>query len=322
MLHDTRNRKIGYLRLSVTQACQLRCIYCRPGFHQNHTPGMLTPVEFGYIADHLITRHDVTKVRITGGDPTARADLPEIIRHIAHPHPDIDLAMSTNGLALDRLASVCKAAGLKRVNVSLDTLDETTFEQLSGKRGVSYVTAGIDAAIAAGLTPVKLNMVVMRGINDGQLESMVQFAAQRNVCLRFIELMPMGPLADNWHKHYVPAERIRKSIESITLSWRPIEQGAASSRTFRVTLRNGQEVTLGFITPMSCNFCGNCNRLRISSTGDIFPCLMDQPRGSLLPALRPGYDPDKVDALLAIALTEKAAEHPHDGFVVMTSIGG
>jgi len=283
---------------------------------------MLTPAEFGHIADHFIHLHGVRKVRITGGDPTARADLPQIIQRIADEHPDIDLAMSTNGLALDRLAFSCKAAGLKRVNISLDTLDEPTFERLSGRRGVSHIIAGIDAAIAAGLTPIKLNMVVMRGINDGQLESMVNFAADRDVVLRFIELMPMGPLADNWHHHYVPAASIRKSIEPLIRDWRQQEQGPASSRNFRVTLRDGREATLGFITPMSCNFCANCNRLRISSTGDIFPCLMDQPRGSLLPALRPVYDPELFDALLTQALAEKMAEHPHDGFAVMTGIGG
>ena len=283
---------------------------------------MLTPAEFGLIADHLIRRHGVRKVRITGGDPTARGDLAEIIQCISGGHPDIDLAMSTNGMALDRLAQICKDAGLKRVNISLDTLDEATFEHLSGRRGVGNVVAGIDAAIAAGLMPIKLNMVVMRGINDGQLESIVHFAAQRDLPLRFIELMPMGPLADNWHKHYVPAASIRRAIDPLTISWRALEQGAASSRDYRVTLRDGRDVTLGFITPMSCNFCGNCNRLRISCTGGIFPCLMDQPRGSLLESLRPVYDPDRFDALLAGALTQKAAEHPHDGFVVMTSIGG
>jgi len=283
---------------------------------------MLTPAEFGHIADHLIHRHGVRKVRITGGDPTARADLPQIIQQIAAQHPDVDLAMSTNGLALDRLAQICKTAGLKRLNISLDTLDESTFERLSGRRGVTHVIAGIDAAIAAGLSPIKLNMVVMRGINDGQLESMVNFAAQRDITLRFIELMPMGPLAENWHRHYVSAERIRRSIEPLTRAWREQEQGSASSRNFRVTLCDGREVTLGFITPMSCNFCAKCNRLRISSTGDIFPCLMDQPRGSLLPALRPVYDPEQFDTLLTEALAEKMAEHPHDGFAVMTSIGG
>ncbi len=283
---------------------------------------MLTPQEFGHIADHLIDLHGVKKVRITGGDPTARSDLPEIIQRIAQCHPDIDLAMSTNGLAMDRLAGVCKSAGLKRVNISLDTLDEATFEQLSSKRGIEHVIAGIDASLAAGLAPVKLNMVVMRGINDGQIPEMVAFAAARKVQLRFIELMPMGPLAGNWQQYYLSADHIRRRIEPITLSWRPLQQGAASSRNFHVILRDGQTVTLGFITPMSCNFCGNCNRLRISCTGEIFPCLMDQPRGSLLSALRPKYDPVKFDALLSAALREKAAEHPHDGFVTMTSIGG
>ncbi len=322
MLYDRMNRSIGYLRLSITQACQLRCIYCRPALHQNHTDGMLTPAEFGQIAHHFILHHGVQKIRITGGDPTARGDLPEIIGTIATGHSDIDLAMSTNGLALGRLAATCKASGLKRVNISMDTLDESTFERLSGRRGVGQVIAGIDAAIAANLAPVKLNMVVMRGINDGQLASMVDFAAQRNITLRFIELMPMGPLAPNWHQHYAPAASIRRSLEPLTLSWRPLEQGAESSRNFRVVLRDGREVSLGFITPMSCNFCGNCNRLRISCTGDIFPCLMNRPRGTLLPALRPKYDPLRFDALLAEALAAKEAEHPHDGFAVMTSIGG
>lgn len=322
-LCDTHGRTIGYLRLSLTPACQMKCVYCRPAMLQLHNSSdALQPSEIEQIVRHMVGSDGLHKVRLTGGDPTARPDLIEIIRRVASVAGIDDLAMTTNGLTLARDANAFATAGLRRINISLDTLDPRKFERMTGVDGLQRVLAGIDAAKAAGLGPIKLNTVVLRDENEADLPSLVRFAAQRDVSIRFIELMPMGPLADVWSQRYVPASRMRQILDPHIATWRPLQQGADSAVCFDVTLRDGGRVVVGFITPMSCNFCAACNRVRVTSDGSIYPCLMDHARGSLMAAIRPHFDPVRLDALLHRALTDKAAEHPHDGVAVMTTIGG
>lgn len=326
MLQDTFNRTIRYLRLSLTQACQMRCVYCRPDFHTNANAYDLTPVEFERVAEHLVSRHGVQKVRLTGGDPTARPELLEIISRIAGlrtpENQRLELGMTTNGLSLASHARDYAAAGLQRVNVSLDSLEAETFHQVTGVDALPRVLAGIEAALAAGLTPLKINCVVLRGMNDGQLPDLLQFAAARGLELRLIEMMPMGPLKSRWQSLYMPAAEIRKLLEPEVDCWRPLVQGAASARNYRVITRQGQSLTVGFITPMSCNFCANCDRLRITADGRVFPCLMDEPRGSLLSALRPTFNPMEFDQILTRAYERKMPEHPAWGHTMMTQLGG
>jgi cyclic pyranopterin phosphate synthase len=300
----------------------MRCVYCRPA-QLEHPRGeaLLTPGEIETLVSHLATRHALRKVRLTGGDPTSRPELVEIIERVARVPGIRDVAMTTNGLTLPRHASTYAAAGLRRVNVSLDTLDAARFARLTGVDGLHHVRAGIDAALAAGLSPLRINTVVIRE-NLADLPALVGFAADRQAEIRFIELMPMGPLAATWHENYVPEAEMRRVLEPITTHRVPLEQGADSARRWRLTLDDGRQVTVGFITPMSCNFCAACNRIRVAADGELYPCLMAEPAGTLLPALRPRYDPDRLDALLVAGLTRKRTEHPHDGFVVMTHIGG
>ncbi len=328
MIQDLNHRSIRYLRLSLTQACQMRCVYCRPDFHTNAHghDGELTPAEINQLVRHLACRHGVRKVRLTGGDPTAHPQLVEIIRLIAGIRtPDnhrLELAMTTNGLALASHAAQFAAAGLQRVNISLDSLDIRTFHEVTGLDALPQVLAGIEAAVAAGLSPVKLNCVVLRGKNQHQLPEILEFAAARGLELRFIEMMPMGPLRDRWHSLYMPAAEIRRAIEPAVECMQPLVQGAGSARNFRVLTRSGKITTLGFITPMSCNFCANCDRLRITSDGNVYPCLMDEPRGRLLPALRPAFHAADVDDILVQAYARKKPEHPAWGHTIMTQLGG
>ena len=326
MLHESSNRRIRYLRLSLTQACQMRCVYCRPDFHTNANAYDLTPVELERLVKHLVDRHGVRKVRLTGGDPTARPELLEIISRIARlstpENQRLELGMTTNGLSLASRARDYATAGLQRVNVSLDTLDADTFHQVTGVDALPRVLAGIEAAQAAGLTPLKINCVVLRGLNDVQLRELLQFAAARGLELRLIEMMPMGPLKLRWQSLYMPATEIRKLLEPEVDCWRPLTQGADSSRNYRVITRQGQSLTVGFITPMSCNFCAHCDRLRITADGRVFPCLMDEPRGSLLAALRPEFNANEFDRILTRAYARKMPEHPAWGHTMMTQLGG
>jgi GTP 3',8-cyclase len=322
-MRDSLDRPIRYLRLSLTEACQMRCVYCRPAiFKQTKPSGQLTPDEIGSIVRHLASEHGLTKVRLTGGDPTARPDLIHIIERLARIDGINDLAMTTNGLSLASHAGAYADAGLRRVNVSLDTLDPRRFARMTGADALTRVLAGIDAAIDAGLTPLKINTVVLHGENLADLPALVGYAALRGVEIRFIELMPMGPLAEQWTDRYVPAPRMRNALAQVAAGWQTNPRGSDSAQTYDVTLHDGRHARVGFITPMSCNFCLACTRLRITSDGSLYPCLMDRPRGNLIHAIRPRFDADRLDLLLSDAIQAKAPEHPGTGVAVMTQIGG
>jgi len=322
-LSDPHGRAIGYLRLSLTPACPMRCTYCRPSVIKD-MPGeqRLSAATIETMVRHLVSRWGLHKVRLTGGEPTVRRDLFEIIERLSRIAGLDDLAMTTNGLTLPQHAAAFRRAGLKRVNVSLDSLRPKTFERMTGVKGPDRVVAGIHAAMEAGLDPIRLNTVVLAGDNDGELPELVRFAAERGLEVRFIELMPMGPLAEQWAERFVPESAMRERLSPIVRAWRPLEQGHDSARRFVVEMSNGRRATVGFITPMSCNFCAACNRLRLTADGGVYPCLMDKPRGSVMPALTPRFEPDHFDRLLRDALQAKAAEHPVNGFTTMTVLGG
>lgn len=323
MLQDVYGRRIGHLRLSLTKACAMRCTYCRPALLSHpRDEAKLSVDEIEYLVRHLAVHHGLHKVRLTGGDPTSRPELTEIIGRIAAVPGIDDLAMTTNALTLPHRAREYAHAGLHRINISLDTLNPRRFAKLTGVDGLSRVLDGIDAAEAAGLLPIRINCVVVRGQNEQDLPSLVRFAAERGFEVRFIELMPMGPLADQWADRYVPESQMRCQLNEIVRHWQPLEQGHDAARRYGVTLDDGAQATLGFITPMSCNFCAACNRIRVAADGMLYPCLMDKPVHSLLPALRPWFDGARLDDLIAAGLQQKRQEHPHDGFVVMTHIGG
>lgn len=322
-MQDGQGRSIRYLRLSLTRACGMQCVYCRPAALRHEAADTdLTPAELHDLVRHLVSTHGLRKVRLTGGEPTARADLLDIVSRLAGISGLQELALTTNGLLLERLAAPLAQAGLHRVNVSLDSLDAQRFAKITGVNGLSRVLAGIAAAVQSGLSPVKLNAVVVRGENDDELPDLVRFAADRNLEIRFIELMPMGPLADQWSRRYVSEAEMRERLESEVREWMELPRDAGSARKVRVVLADGQSANVGFITAMSCPFCDRCNRIRIGSDGALYPCLMDRPSGSLLEALRPVLNPRRFDDILGAGLCAKASEHPAVGFGVMTHIGG
>lgn len=323
VLTDRLGRGVGYLRLSLTPACPMRCTYCRPGVVEHlPTDHTMSPATIERLVRHLAGRWGLHKVRLTGGEPTVRRDLIEIVERIAAIESIEDLAMTTNGLTLPRQAHELSRAGLRRVNISLDSLIPTTFARMTGVKGPGRVIEGIDAAIEAGLSPIRLNAVILAGENEGEIPDLVRFAAEKNVEIRFIELMPMGPLADRWAERFVSADAMRRRLGPITRRWIELERGHDSARRHRLLLDTGRTVTIGFITPMSCNFCAACNRIRITAAGDVYPCLMDMPRGNIAGLLREPFDPDRLDASLIQSLGHKSAEHPVTGFAQMTILGG
>jgi cyclic pyranopterin phosphate synthase len=322
MIIDSLGRSIRYLRLSITRACMMQCSYCRPAALVRDYRSVLTLAEIVALVRHLVIRHGVTKVRLTGGEPTSRADLPQLVRRLSEIDGLDDLAMTTNGLSLATQAAALGDAGLRRVNVSLDSLCQETFARITGVDGLEQVLHGIDAAVSAGLTPVKLNVVVVRGENDHELPELIEFAAERQLEIRFIELMPMGPLAHRWTDRFVSEGEMRDRLIGTVRSWQPLPAAADSARRFSVRLADGRQAIVGFIAPMSRPFCGRCNRIRIASDGAVYPCLMGPETGTLLPALRPVFNPAAVDRLLHAHLTQKAAQHLAAGVAVMSDLGG
>ncbi len=324
-MSETQSQLLRYLRLSITKRCEMGCIYCRPVGADNDPElngSLLSSGEIDALVRHLVLRHGLQKVRLTGGEPTARRDLLEIVSKLSRIPGLRELALTTNGLRLASMAPGLRESGLHRVNISIDSLDPDCFAQITGAPGLERILRGIHAARAAGLTPIKINTVVIKGRNDHEIPDLVRFAADEDLAIRFIELMPMGPLAAQWHDHYVPMEAIRQILEPIVQSWHVRSQGSDSALAFDIELTDGRTATVGFISPMSCPFCSTCSRIRVASDGEFFPCLMDRPAGSLMPALRPILDADLLDSLLTRGLSNKAPEHPSAGYAMMTNIGG
>lgn len=321
-LRDRSGRGVGYLRLSVTGNCSMRCGYCRPAVDANRPePHRLEAGDVAFLVGHLHGRFGLRKVRLTGGEPTTRPDLPELVKAVRAAGVE-EVAITTNGLTLERDARRLADAGLTRANVSLDTLDAGRFAELTGVAGLERVLRGVEAARSVFPGGVKLNAVVIKGHNDGDdLLQLAAWAAERGLALRFIELMPMGPLAGAWAGRYVPAAAMKQTLRAAGVSLEAEPEAADAARRFRALLPGGARADLGFITPMSCNFCERCDRLRVSADGDLHPCLMDEARGNIGQAVRE-RNAGEIDRLLAAAFERKAAEHPEAGPAIMTRMGG
>ena len=279
---DQYNRKISYLRLSVTERCQLRCAYCRAGED-------LCPKENELSADTLVeivqacSELGIDRVRLTGGEPLLRRDLVQIIKGIRAIPAIKDISMTTNAQDLRDQAPGLKAAGLDRVNVSLDSLDKEKFKLLTGG-DVDKVLDGIRAAIDCGLLPVKLNAVLVKGVNDGEIGDFIALAKDMPIDIRFIEYMEIGvnPMAA---AKRVSSDVILKEFpQLVKIDPRYIGQ---PSSDYQIPGYRGR---IGLISPISHQFCGDCNRIRIMSDGTLLPCLGRSDEVNLLPSLTHGYE--------------------------------
>jgi cyclic pyranopterin phosphate synthase len=303
-----KNGKV--LRISVTDRCDLRCIYCMPEAGVPLVPmaDLLTYEEIAAVARAAMAV-GVRRFRLTGGEPLARRGVVSLVGLLAGLGPD-DLAMTTNGLRLAEFAVELKAAGLSRVTVSLDTLRRERFETITRRTGFERIFAGLEAARAAGLTPVKVNTVVIRGVNDDEVADFVRFAERERVEVRFIELMPTSGLSPeckelgSWRPAlFVKGEEVRARVIE---AFGPLERLPEAGGVADVHLLNGT-TRLGFITPVSEPFCRGCERLRLGPDGRLKVCLFDRDGIDLRRALREGKaDPAEIEAVLRAAFETKA----------------
>lgn len=307
-LPSSFGRKIEYLRISVTTRCNLRCVYCRPSDlnYEERREHFLTFDEMLRVA-RVLAGVGLKKVRITGGEPLVRSGVVDFIGEVAKLEGIEDLALSTNGLLLGKYAAPLKAKGLKRVNVSLDTLDPETFRQITGGGRLDAVIDGIRAAEGAGLRPIKLNCVVIRGFNDDQIEELAALTLKEAWSVRFIEYMPIGGDKEAYHERFVPAEAVRARLEARfggleALPW----GGVAAAREYRLP---GGKGSIGLITPMTEHFCAGCNRLRLTADGKVRPCLLTEVETDILKALRSGIGDDELLAVLGVASQFKPEHH-------------
>ncbi|NOU01212.1 MAG: GTP 3',8-cyclase MoaA [Gallionella sp.] len=303
---DGIGRQIGYLRISVVDRCNLRCDYCRPAaddFHTAPRQHLLTFEEIERIV-RVAANLGVEKIRLTGGEPLVRKGIVELVARIAAVSGIRDLAMSTNATLLGEYAQPLRDAGLHRVNISLDTLDERKFSQLTGGN-LRDVLRGIHAAQDAGLTPIRLNAVLLRGINDKEAGQLIDFSIREQLELRFIELMPMREGMD-WQKHYYPVTELLvqpEVMERVDMTtWQ--RQGSSAARYLALRHASGR---VGFIEPMSNRFCEGCNRLRLMSDGKLRPCLPADNEVDLRSALRSGSSDDAMSAIIRQAAASKQA---------------
>lgn len=305
-LNDRFGRQIDYLRMSVTDRCDLRCRYCMSE-EMTFLPRseILTLEELGVIADSFIAR-GVRRIRLSGGEPLVRRDFTELAHRIGrHVGKGLDeLTLTTNGTQLARHAAGLRAAGIRRINVSLDSLRPEIFTHVSRLGRIETVFEGIDAARDEGLA-IKINMVVLRGINDGEVGDMLRWCDARGLDLTLIETMPLGEVAEDRTDHYMPLHEaiapLRADYDLIPIDYRT----GGPARYFGVS---GMAARLGLITPMSHNFCDGCNRMRITCQGRIYMCLGHEDHVDLMAAFRAG-GAAAIDGLLDQALAAKPLRH-------------
>jgi cyclic pyranopterin phosphate synthase len=326
-LVDGFGRVASDLRVSVTDRCNLRCSYCMPaeGLDWLPKPELLTFEELTRVVSVAVSL-GVTSVRLTGGEPLLRRGLPELVRQIAALHPRPSIAMTTNGLGLDRLAEPLREAGLDRVNVSLDTIDREVFARLTRRDRLDDVVAGLEAAARAGLAPVKVNAVAMRGVNDEGVADLLQWCLERDYELRFIEQMPLDA-QHAWERSSMvtQAEVLERLAERFTLTPTTAERGSAPAQTWLV---DGGPAVVGVIASVSQPFCGACDRLRLTADGQLRSCLFARTEDDLRTPLRKGAtDEELAEQMLALVGAKKAGHGIDDPTFLqpsrpMSAIGG
>ncbi len=326
-LEDTFGRVATDLRVSLTDKCNLRCTYCMPaeGLPWLPAPELLTDDEIVRLIRIAVTHLGVREIRLTGGEPTLRPGLPGLVERIAALDPRPDISITTNGLSLRRLARSLAAAGLDRVNVSLDTLRRDRFLALTRRDRFDDVLLGLQAATDAGLTPVKINAVLMRGVNDDEAPELLRFALSHGYELRFIEQMPLDA-EHRWERtSMVTASEIRREIErEHTLTPEP-GRGSAPAETFFV---DGGPAKVGIIASVTAPFCAACDRVRLTADGQVRDCLFARTESDLRAPLREGADDDEIAARWMLAMRGKRAGHGIDDKTFlqpprpMSAIGG
>ncbi|HNV77244.1 MAG TPA: GTP 3',8-cyclase MoaA [Gemmatimonadaceae bacterium] len=305
VLQDQFGRGIEYLRISVTDRCNFRCVYCMPleGLQWLPKRDILSYEEIAEVVRQLAPL-GLRRLRITGGEPTIRPELPSLVRLLREIPAIQDIALSTNGVRLPQLAPALREAGLDRVNMSADSLRADRIIAIARRDlGLSPVEAAA-AAEAAGIGPIKMNVVVMRGINDDEVVDFARLALDHPWHIRFIELMPVGEMRDLTWDHVVPSDEVLQRVSTLGgLTSDPGPKGNGPARYYRI---DGSPGTVGVITPMSHTYCGSCNRVRLTADGRLRTCLYGDHEVNLRDPLRRG---EPLEPLFRQALAEKPKEH-------------
>lgn len=323
---DRFDRRITYLRVSVTDRCNLRCTYCRPvkTFQPLCHKDILSYEEL-LLAIQVGIEVGIRKVRLTGGEPMLRRDFPTFVSAVCSEADLEDVAVTTNGVLLKGLAKPLFDAGLRRINVSLDTLRRDRYSQITGRDHLETVLAGLETAEAVGFSPIKLNVVVMNGINDDEIVDFARISREKPYHVRFIEYMPFGE-ADRWFaERFLPSDRIRSLLETsapLTRLDRVDLDGPAMRYRFE-----GARGEIGLISPVTHHFCSSCNRLRLTADGRLRPCLFSDVEVDIKTPLRRGHERDLKDRFLeAISAKPKTyCRNPEGGIQSarpMSAIGG
>ncbi|GAA4125944.1 GTP 3',8-cyclase MoaA [Nocardioides fonticola] len=311
-LEDRFGRVATDLRVSLTDRCNLRCSYCMPAEGLDWLPDetVLSDDEVVRMVGIAIEHLGVEEVRFTGGEPLVRRGLVDIVRRVREAAPSVSLSMTTNGLGLARTAAALAAAGLDRVNVSLDTVRADTFATITRRDRLGDVVAGLAAAADAGMTPVKVNAVLLRGINDDQAGELLDWCLERSYELRFIEQMPLDA-QHGWSREAMvtAAETLELLGRTHDLAPSPEHRGSAPAERFVV---DGGPATVGIIASVTQPFCGDCDRVRLTADGQVRTCLFAREESDLRAALRSGASDEELAERWLVAMRGKAAGHGID----------
>lgn len=327
---DQWGRKINYMRVSVTDRCNLRCVYCMPlqGVQLRPRDEYLSYDELLKVVEAGLTL-GIDRIRITGGEPLVRPGLTEFMAKLK-PMGVKDLSLSTNGILFPQMAEELKAAGLDRVNISLDTLRPDRFQKMARLYGdPGPVLEAVDAALRLGMEPVKLNMVVIRGWNDDEVADMARLTIDKPIHMRYIEVMPFSEAYEFTWENLVPAAEMRQKLMDEFEDLEPVREGVKGNGPAKYWRIPGAKGTVGFISAVTECFCGDCNRIRLSADGKINPCLGHVHEVDLKPVLRsPERSMEELAAVMSDAILKKPREHNFDDadsdftLRVMHGIGG
>lgn len=301
-MKDSFGREINYLRISVTDLCNLRCRYCMPqeGIPKLSHEDVLSVEEIETLAKAFVNL-GINKIRLTGGEPLVRRGILDIVERIGKLEGIKDFAITTNGVLLKNLAQELKNRGLKRVNISLDTLKEEKYKYITRIGNIKDVLEGIEVAKKVGLTPIKINTVLVRGFNDDEIEDLARLTEREEIDVRFIELMPIGEALKNESIKYISNQIVLEKLPELI----PLEKKDPSSPALYYKLPNAKG-RIGLINPISCKFCKYCNRVRLTAQGKMKLCLHSDEEVDLKEALRKGQD---IESIIIDAINRKPESH-------------
>ena len=306
-LVDSYGRRIEYVRLSVTDKCNLRCFYCLPqGFKSFEEPDNWLSYDEIERVIAVFARLGVSRVRLTGGEPLVRKNLSQLASRLSALPAIDDLSLSTNATLLEQQAEALHDAGIRRINVSLDTLDTQRFADITGGGRLQAVLDGLAKAREVGFHPIKLNMVAMKHTALDEYRRVLEYCLQHDFTLRFIETMPVGAPGRDASEQYLPLETVKQQLLQEYELIPGLMTGGGPARYYRI---NGTAFEIGFITPISQHFCETCNRVRISVDGTLYLCLGQDDKLELRPLLRTGIADDELEEMITAAIARKPERH-------------